>query len=65
VLEVTNLLSARFVDFFTAVATTSYVCCALTPVIPEVSFLGHEWPKVAYSVEKLLKTWSKRFCWGS
>jgi hypothetical protein len=35
-------LSARFVDFFTAVATTSNVCYALTTVIPEVSFFGHE-----------------------
>jgi hypothetical protein len=35
-------LSAHFVDFFTAVATTSNVCSALTPVIPDVRFLGHE-----------------------
>src|ERR1700682_1735824 len=35
-------LSAHFVDFFTAVATTSNVCYALTPVIHDVRFLGHE-----------------------
>ena len=39
--------SACFVEFFIAVATTSNVCCALRPVIPDASFLRHEWPKVA------------------
>ena len=38
--------SACFVEFFIAVATTSNVCCALRPVIPDASFLRHEWPKV-------------------
>src|SRR5205823_2902414 len=39
--------SACFVEFFIAVATTSHGCCALRPVIPDASFLRHEWPKVA------------------
>ena len=43
-------LSAHFVDFFTAVATMSNVCSALTPVIPDVSFFGQEWPELADSV---------------
>jgi len=37
------------VEFFIAVATTRNVCCALRPVIPDASFLKHEWPKVADS----------------
>jgi hypothetical protein len=39
--------SACFVEFFIAVATTRNVSCALRPVIPDASFLRHEWPKVA------------------
>ena len=30
-----------------AVATTSYGCYALTSVIPDVSFFGHEWQDLA------------------
>jgi hypothetical protein len=31
----------------TAPATTSYVCSALKPVIPDVSIRGYEWPEMA------------------
>ena len=37
----------RFGDFLAALAASSYVCCALTPVIPGVSFLGYEWRELA------------------
>jgi hypothetical protein len=39
----------RFGDFLAALAASSYVCCALTPVIPGVSFLGYEWRELAGS----------------
>jgi hypothetical protein len=43
-------LSARFVDFFTAIATTSMSGMAFTLVIPDVSLLGHEWQELAENV---------------
>jgi hypothetical protein len=39
-------LSDRHAGFLTAVAATSSVNCALPPVIPDVSVLGHESPEV-------------------
>ena len=45
-------LSAHFVHFFTAVATTSNVCSALRPVVPDVIFLRHEWPELAETMQK-------------
>jgi hypothetical protein len=35
-------LPVRFGDFLAAIAAPSYVSNALTPVIPDASFLGHE-----------------------
>lgn len=32
-----------------ALATSGYVCYILTPVIPDASVLGHEWPELAGS----------------
>src|SRR5437762_14022471 len=36
-------LRVRFGDLVAARAMSSYVCCALTLVIPDASFLRHEW----------------------
>ena len=44
-------MSARFVDFFTAVATTSYVCRALRPAIASVIFIRHGWLELAANME--------------
>jgi len=40
-------LTVRFEEFLAAHAASPYVCCALIPVIPDVSFLRHEWQELA------------------
>jgi hypothetical protein len=54
-------LSGRFVDFFAAAATTSYVCSTLIPVIPALSFFADERRELAGqrpSAERLKSTLS-------
>ena len=49
-----QFFSGRFVDFFAAATTTSYVCSTLTPVIPDSSFFANERRELAATVSSRL-----------